>query len=137
MRIAVLCFIALLFFSCNKERRLNRHLQGTWEVDMVKLQDADGFSFFDYNPSGVMMISDESVQGELTAAFQTFQGSVADTLALQGSYWLNINDAELNWVQTTDTIKNRIFVITNRNLEIEYYNAQAQQRLRYVFKKVN
>ena len=137
MRIAVLCFIALLFFSCNKERRLNRHLQGTWEVNMVKLQDADGFSFFDYNPSGVMMISDESVQGELTSSFQTFQGLVSDTLALQGSYWLNINDAELNWVQTTDTIKNRIFVITNKNLEIEYYNAQAQQRLRYVFKKVN
>jgi hypothetical protein len=137
MRIAVLCFIALLFLSCNKERRLNRHLQGTWEVNMVKLQDADGFSFFDYNPSGVMMISDESVHGELTSSFQTFQGLVADTLALQGSYWLNINDAELNWVQTTDTIKNRIFVITNKNLEIEYYNAQAQKRLRYVFKKVN
>ena len=137
MRIAVLCFIALLFLSCNKERRLNRHLQGTWEVNMVKLQDADGFSFFDYNPSGVMMISNESVQGELTSSFQTFQGLVLDTLALQGSYWLNINDAELNWVQTTDTIKNRIFVITNKNLEIEYYNAQAQQRLRYVFKKVN
>jgi len=137
MRIAVLCFIALLFLSCNKERRLNRHLQGTWEVNMVKLQDADGFSFFDYNPSGVMMISNESVQGELTSSFQTFQGLVLDTLALQGSYWLNINDAELNWVQTSDTIKNRIFVITNKNLEIEYYNAQAQKRLRYVFKKVN
>ena len=84
-----------------------------------------------------MMISDESVHGELTSSFQTFQGLVADTLALQGSYLLNINDAELNWVQTSDTIKNRIFVLTNKNLEIEYYNAQAQQRLRYVFKKVN
>ncbi|MCF8220701.1 MAG: hypothetical protein K9I97_04375 [Cryomorphaceae bacterium] len=137
MRIAVLCFIALLFFSCNKERRLNRHLQGTWEVDLVKLQDADGFSFFDYYPTGSVMITDESVQGELTAAFQTFQGSVADTLALQGTYLLKLNESELNWVQAPDTIKNRIFAITNKNLEIEYYNAQAQQRLRYVFKKVN
>jgi hypothetical protein len=112
-------------------------LQGSWSVDMVKLQDADGFSFFDYNPTGVLMISDQSVQGELAAAFQTFQGSVADTLALQGSYLLKLNEAELNWVQTPDTIKNRIFVLTNKNLEIEYYDAQAQQRLRYVFKKMN
>jgi len=137
MRIAVLCFSAFLFFSCNKERRFSRYLQGSWAVDMVKLQDADGFSFFDYNPTGVLMISDQSVQGELASAFQTFQGSVVDTLALQGSYLLKLNEAELNWVQTPDTIKNRIFVLTNKNLEIEYYDAQAQQRLRYVFKKMN
>ena len=134
----ILFFFCLVFMlSCNKERRLNKDLQGTWEVDMVKLQDADGFSFFDYNPTGNLNISDTSVQGEITSLFQSFQGSVADTLALQGSYLLKLNESELNWVQAPDTIKNRIFVITNKNLEIEYYDAQAQQRLRYVFKKVN
>ena len=122
--------------SCNKERRLNKDLQGTWEVDMVKLQDADGFSFFDYNPTGNLNISDTSVQGEITSLFQSFQGSVSDTLTLQGSYLLKLNESELNWVQAPDTIKNRIFVITNKNLEIEYYDAQAQQRLRYVFVKL-
>jgi len=122
--------------SCNKERRLNKDLQGTWEVDMVKLQDADGFSFFDYNPTGNLNISDTSVQGEITSLFQSFQGSVSDTLTLQGSYLLKLNESELNWVQAPDTIKNRIFVITNKNLEIEHYDAQAQQRLRYVFVKL-
>ncbi len=121
--------------SCNKERRFNKDLQGTWEVDMVKLQDADGFSFFDYNPKGNLNFSDTSVQGEITSMFQSFQGSVSDTLALQGSYLLKLNESELNWVQSPDTIKNRIFVITNKNLEIEHYDAQAQQRLRYVFVK--
>ena len=137
MRIFSLFVCVILFVSCNKERRFNRNLQGTWEVDMVKLQDADGFSFFDYNPAGALKITDESVQGELTAAFQTFQGSVADTLSIQGTYLLKLNESELNWVQAPDTIKNRIFVITNKNLEIEYYDVQAQQRLRYVFKKIN
>jgi len=116
----ILFFFCLVFvLSCNKERRLNKDLQGTWEVDMVKLQDADGFSFFDYNPTGNLNISDTSVQGEITSLFQSFQGSVADTLALQGSYLLKLNESELNWVQAPDTIKNRIFVITNKNLEIE------------------
>jgi hypothetical protein len=134
----ILFFFCLVFvLSCNKERRLNKDLQGTWEVDMVKLQDADGFSFFDYNPTGNLNISDTSVQGEITSLFQSFQGSVADTLALNGSFLLKLNESELNWVQAPDTIKNRIFVITNKNLEIEYYDEQAQQRLRYVFKKVN
>ena len=134
---SILFFFCLVFMlSCNKERRLNKDLQGTWEVDMVKLQDADGFSFFDYNPTGNLNISDTSVQGEITSLFQSFQGSVADTLALQGSYLLKLNESELNWVQAPDTIKNRIFVITNKNLEIEHYDAQAQQRLRYVFVKL-
>ena len=135
---SILFFFCLVFMlSCNKERRFNKDLQGTWEVDMVKLQDADGFSFFDYNPTGNLSISETSVQGEITSLFQSFQGSVSDTLKLQGSYLLKLNESELNWVQAPDTIKNRIFVITNKNLEIEYYDAQAQQRLRYVFKKVN
>jgi len=134
---SILFFFCLVFMlSCNKERRLNKDLQGTWEVDMVKLQDADGFSFFDYNPTGNLNISDTSVQGEITSLFQSFQGYVADTLMLQGSYLLKLNESELNWVQSPDTIKNRIFVITNKNLEIEYYDAQAQQRLRYVFVKL-
>ena len=136
MRIFSLFVCVFLFVSCNKERRFNKDLQGTWEVDMVKLQDADGFSFFDYNPKGNLNFSDTSVQGEITSLFQSFQGSVADTLALQGSYLLKLNESELNWVQSPDTIKNRIFVITNKNLEIEYYDAQAQQRLRYVFVKL-
>lgn len=135
---SILFFFCLVFMlSCNKERRFNKDLQGTWEVDMVKLQDADGFSFFDYNPTGNLSISDTSVEGEITSLFQSFQGSVSDTLTLQGSYLLKLNESELNWVQSPDTIKNRIFVITNKNLEIEYYDLQAQQRLRYVFRKVN
>lgn len=134
---SILFFFCLVFMlSCNKERRFNKDLQGTWEVDMVKLQDADGFSFFDYNPKGNLNFSDTSVQGEITSMFQSFQGSVSDTLTLQGSYLLKLNESELNWVQSPDTIKNRIFVITNKNLEIEYYDAQAQQRLRYVFVKL-
>jgi len=130
----LLCLILLI--SCSKERRFNRDLQGTWEVDMVKLQDQDGFSFFDYNPKGNLQIADNTVQGELTAAFETFQGSLADTLSLQGTYELKLTDSELNWIQAPDTIKNRIFVITNKNLEIEHYDATSQLRLRYVFKKV-
>ena len=136
MRIVGVLLCLTLLISCNKERRFNRNLQGTWEVDMVKLQDVDGFSFFDYNPKGNLQIADNTVQGELTAAFETFQGLVADTLALQGKYLLKLNESELNWIQAPDTIKNRIFVITNKNLEIEHYDATSQLRLRYVFKKV-
>lgn len=136
MRIVGVLLCLILLISCSKERRFNRDLQGTWEVDMVKLQDVDGFSFFDYNPKGNLQIADNTVQGELTAAFETFQGSLADTLSLQGTYELKLTDSELNWIQAPDTIKNRIFVITNKNLEIEHYDATSQLRLRYVFKKV-
>jgi len=136
MRIVGVLLCLILLISCSKERRFNRDLQGTWEVDMVKLQDQDGFSFFDYNPKGNLQIADNTVQGVLTASFQSFQGVVANTLSLQGTYELKLTDSELNWIQAPDTIKNRIFVITNKNLEIEHYDATSQLRLRYVFKKV-
>lgn len=136
MRYFWLVFVVIFLVSCNKEKRIARDLVGDWQIEIIKLQDADGFTFLDNEPQGKIHISDGKVQGEVWANFQTFQGAFFDTLSLNASLELKLAESELNWIQSMDTLKNRIFVITRSDLEIEHYDAANQIRLHYVFKKV-
>ncbi|MBM3165407.1 MAG: hypothetical protein FJZ80_08100 [Bacteroidetes bacterium] len=121
--------------ACNKEKRYTRYLQGTWNCAMVRLQNADGFTFFDHIPNGNLSFSETSVQGLVVSDFVTFQGNVVDSLNLNGNYVMHLENNELNWLQDNDTLKNRIFVITRDDLELEYYDPLSNCRFRYVFEK--
>lgn len=121
--------------SCNKEKRFSRYLQGTWKCSMVRLQNVDGFTFFDHAPNGNLSFSGNSVQGLVVSDFTTFQGNAVDSLNLNGTFTMDLAQSELNWIQNNDTLNNRIFVITRDNLEVEYFDEMSNQRLRYVFEK--
>ena len=137
MRRTLLLFLVVstLLAACNKEKRYERYLQGTWTSTMVRLQDYDGFTFFDQEPSGTLTFSGTTVKGSVICSFATFQGALTDTLSLDGNFDIHVQDNELNWIQNGDTLKNRIFVLTRDNLEIEYYDVPTQKRYRYVFEK--
>ncbi|MFM7387697.1 MAG: hypothetical protein ACKO5L_06015, partial [Bacteroidota bacterium] len=75
------------------------------------------------------------VQGLVVSDFTTFQGNAVDSLNLNGTFMMDLAQSELNWIQNNDTLNNRIFVITRDNLEVEYFDALSNQRLRYVFEK--
>lgn len=121
--------------ACNKEKRFSRYLQGTWKCSMVRLQNVDGFTFFDHAPNGNLSFSGNSVQGLVVTDFTTFQGNAVDSLNLNGTFTMDLAQSELNWIQNNDTLNNRIFVITRDNLEVEYFDEMSNQRLRYVFEK--
>ena len=131
----LLLVVSSCFVACNKAKRYERYLQGTWTSTLVRLQDYDGFTFFDQEPSGTLTFSGSTVKGSVISSFQTFQGALTDTLSLNGNFEIHVQDNELNWIQHGDTLKNRIFVITKDNLEIEYYDVPSQNRYRYVFEK--
>lgn len=137
MRKHVIFFLILVgvVLSCNKEKRYNRYLQGTWKCSMVRLQNVDGFTFFDYAPNGNLTFSGTSVQGLVVSDFTTFQGNAVDSLNINGTFMMDLAQSELKWIQKNDTLNNRIFVITRDNLEVEYFDALSNQRLRYVFEK--
>jgi hypothetical protein len=137
MRRTLLLFLVVssVLAACNKEKRYERYLQGTWTSTMVRLQDYDGFTFFDQEPSGTLSFSGTTVKGSVICSFATFQGAFTDTLNLDANFDILLQDNELNWIQNGDTLKNRIFVLTRDNLEIEYYDVPTQKRYRYVFEK--
>jgi hypothetical protein len=133
--IPLICLITLI--SCSKEKRYTKALKGTWQIELVKLQDNEGFSFFDKQAIGSLVIDDDQlVSGAIYSSFAGNSGQLLDTFQLAGHYFLTLKNEEINFVLGQDTLKARLFLLTNTDLEFEYYNALKSKRVRYIFKKI-
>ena len=133
--ILLTCFITL--FSCSKEQRYTKALKGAWQIQLVKYQDNEGFSFFDKQAVGSLVIDDDQlVNGAIYSSFAGNSGQLMDTFQLAGHYFLNLKNEEINFILGQDTLKARLFLLTNTDLEFEYYNALKSKRVRYIFKKI-
>jgi len=133
--ILILSFIQLLI-SCSKENSFKKKLSGTWQIQLVKYQDNEGFSFYDEQAVGSLVFDDaQLVNGTVSSSFTGNSGQLTDTLQLAGYYFLNLKNEEINFVLGQDTLITRLLLITNTDLEFEYYNALKSKRVRYMFKK--
>ena len=134
--ILILSFIQLLL-SCSKENSFKKKLSGTWQIQLVKYQDNEGFSFYDEQAVGSLVFDDaQMVNGTVSSSFTGNSGQLTDTFQLVGHYFLNLKNEEINFVLGQDTLKARLFLLTNTDLEFEYYNALKSKRVRYIFKKI-
>ena len=135
--ILILSFIQLLL-SCSKENSFKKKLIGTWQIQLVKYQDNEGFSFYDEQAVGSLVFDDaQLVNGTVSSSFAGNSGQLTDTIQLAGYYFLNLKNEEINFVLGQDTLKARLFLLTNTDLDFEYYNALKSKRLRYILKKFN
>jgi uncharacterized protein YyaL (SSP411 family) len=137
MRFFILLICLITLFSCSKEKRYTKALKGTWQIELVKLQDNEGFSFFDEQAVGSLVIDDDQlVSGAIYSSFAGNSGQLLDTFQLAGHYFLTLKNEEINFVIGQDTLIARLLLLTNTDLEFEYYNALKSKRVRYIFKKV-
>ena len=137
MRFFILLICLITLFSCSKEQRYTKAIKGTWQIELVKLQDNEGFSFFDKQAVGSLVIGDNQlVSGAIYSSFAGNSGQLMDTFQLAGHYFLTLKNEEINFVLGQDTLKARLFLLTNTDLEFEYYNALKSKRVRYIFKKI-
>ena len=126
-----------LILSCSKENSFKKKLNGTWQIQLVKYQDNEGFSFYDEQAVGSLVFDDAKlVSGAVTSSFAGNSGQLTDTFELAGNYFLNLKNEEINFVLGQDTLITRLFLLTNTDLEFEYYNALKSKRVRYIFKKI-
>ena len=129
-------FLLHLLLSCSKEHSFKKKLNGTWQIQLVKYQDNEGFSFYDEQAFGSLVFDDSQlVSGAVTSSFTGNSGQLTDTFQLAGHYFLNLKNEEINFVLGQDTLISRLLLLTNTDLELEYYNALKSRRVRYMFKK--
>lgn len=126
----------VILISCSKSRTYQKNLLGKWEVTLVKLQNSEGFSFYDYAPVGEISIEEDKViSGTIYSVFSELNGTQFDTLQLSGNYFLAQKNELFCIVQGQDTLESRLLLATNTDLDFEYYNALESKRVRYIFKK--
>ena len=134
----LLIFLLHLLLSCSKENSFKKKLRGTWQIQLVKYQDNEGFSFYDEQAVGSLVFDDAQLaNGTVSSSFAGNSGQLTDTFQLAGHYFLNLKNEEINFVLGQDTLITRLLLLTNTDLEFEYYNVSKSRGMRYIFKKSN
>jgi hypothetical protein len=129
-QIAAITLIILLF-ACSKNARNEKRLPGSWTVDVVRIEDGEGFLFFDSLATGSFSLDAAKINGKTNYTYSYFgQYDVSDSVIFnQSSCALSANGEQLLIARDTDTLQAKIIVLTKKHLTFEYYD-YLQYRLK-------
>lgn len=136
-----LSFIALLFISCDKQKRTAKDLAGEWEIKSIEKVDSQGLSEY-ATCSGSMIFGScsdhlEPCDYSLSITFTypsgsgvTIQHGTFD--AIEKGDYMDVTTLNSNNEQTS-TYKYRILTLTNTDLQLEFTDS-LHFTYRYVFR---
>lgn len=127
------------FFSCSKEQRVGKKLNGTWTVDFMQIQDSEGFTYFDSLPNGTLnfLTSDNLINANVAYHYVTLNGfSVKDTFKVSQEYFIfNSKFDRIFFNVNSDSINARIILLTKKSMEFEYYDLNKFRLVRFILSK--
>ena len=127
-----ICFLLLaVVFSCTKIAHKQKLLQGNWDLDVVRIEDGEGFMFYDSLATGSFSIDAAQLTGKASYSYSYFgQYDVSDSVVFnQSSCALSTNGEVLLIARDTDTLQAKIIMLTKKQLTFEYYD-YLQYRLK-------
>lgn len=133
MKLAPILFLAVLFFACSKDSKTKRRLVGDWKVDIVRIEDGDGFLFYDSLAVGEFQFNASSLTGSVSYQYAYFnQYWIQDSVAFNESvYFIDTKGEVISIIRSTDTLNAKIIMLTNKSLTFEYYDQLAFRLKRY------
>jgi len=136
-----LIFLVIFFvlLSCNKENSISKKLDGIWTVNRIKVEDGEGFSYYDSSPDGTISFESElkKISSQVYYEFIGLQGfTIIDTFKLnQNNYIFNAKKDRIFINSGVDTINARIILLTKNSMELEYYDLLKYRLVRFVLSK--
>lgn len=121
----------VFLFSCAKEVRQQKRLQGNWTINEVRIEDGEGFLFYDSLATGSFEFAANQLNGKANYSYSYFGlYDVTDSVQFeQQPYSLAQKGSVLRIARSTDTLEAKIIVLTNKHLTFEYYD-YLQYRLK-------
>lgn len=124
MKKILFVLLTLVLLSCSKYKQNSKFLTGDWQVDVVRIEDGEGFLFYDSLASGSFLFDGSTIDGNSSYSYSYFgQYDVSDSvLFTQNSCELDLNGEVLIIARTTDTLEAKIIMLTKKELTFEYYD---------------
>ena len=136
--------LIVFLFACSKENRAYNKLEGIWEVTQARIVDGQGFTFYDYSPTGTIEFQSNTKVCTTTLAF-SYQNLSEVPLIIYGTlsynsatFVLNNKGEQLEVFQGgfgSLSDKFRIIVLTKDALVIEYYDYLNYKLKRFTLRK--
>lgn len=129
----------ICLFSCSKENRVAKKLDGNWTVDFMQVQDGEGFMYFDSVPNGTFnFLSDQKIiNANVAYKFLNLNGfTIKDTFKVeQENYIFNSKFDRIYFKIASDSINARIILLTKKSMELEYYDLNKFRLVRFILSK--
>ena len=141
-RIFFFLLFTILVVSCNKEKSAQKKIDGTWEIISYKRTEANGLNFYasvsgEMNFTAVDHFKENSLySSDISYSFNTDSGIFHENGSIEmidkGGYMnvIKMNSSNL----PIDTIKYRILVSTNTDLQLEFSDSISRIH-NFIFKK--
>lgn len=129
-------FILLVMLaSCSKTVQRQKRLQGDWTVQIVRIEDGEGFMFYDSAAVGSFSFDQGVLSGQVNYTYSYFgQYDVSDSVAFNNSkFSLSADAAYIQIARTTDTLQAKIIELTKKHLTFEYYDYLQYRLKRFSF----
>lgn len=141
-RIFIFLLFPILVISCDKEKSAQKKIDGTWEIISYKRTEANGLNFYasvsgEMNFTSVDHFKENSLySSNITYSFDSESGYFYENGRIEmidkGRYMnvIKMNSSNL----PIDTIKYRILVSTNTDLQLEFSDNVSRVN-NFIFKK--
>ena len=132
--------LILVLTACQKQKAQLKRIDGKWKVELVRVLDGEGFTFYDSVPVGEVVISSDlkKMDGRIDLDYSYFGLSqVQDSFVVsQANFDINESGDHLLVKRSTDTIDIRILLSSKNNLEFEYYDNKQYRLRRFALRKL-
>lgn len=131
-------FILLVMLaSCSKIEQRQKRLQGDWTVQIVRIEDGEGFMFYDSAAVGSFSFDQGVLSGQVNYTYSYFgQYDVSDSVEFNmANFSLSADAAYIQIARPTDTLQAKIIVLTQKQLTFEYYDYLQYRLKRFSLKK--
>ncbi len=121
---AIYFLLICIVFSCSKMEHKQKLLLGNWDLDVVRIEDGEGFLFYDSTAVGNFTFEQTQLSGKAAYTYSYFgQYDVSDSVQFdQTSVTLSSDAMYLQIARPTDTLQAKIIMLTKKQLTFEYYD---------------
>ena len=137
MRKLVYLFLLLLVFACSKIEHKQKMLEGNWKLNVVRIEDGEGFMFYDSTAVGAFTFLNNTLSGRADYTYSYFgQYQVSDSVLFENTaVSLSTDGMYIQIARPTDTLQAKLIMLTKKQLTFEYYDFLQYRLKRYSLTK--
>ena len=124
MRKLVYLFLLLFVFACSKMEHKQKMLEGNWKLNVVRIEDGEGFMFYDSTAVGAFTFLNNTLSGRADYTYSYFgQYQVSDSVLFENTaVSLSADGMYIQIARLTDTLQAKLIMLTKKQLTFEYYD---------------
>jgi len=137
-------FFCLFFvlIACSKEKIADKKLNGDWSVDIVRIEDGEGFAFYDSIPTGSLHFDAENhfFSGQINYKYLNFENQLMYDTCIYETTTYNYLDSKadhISFLNNGHVLNVRFVVLTKKSMVFEYYDLNKYRLIRFIAYKEN